>query len=165
MKKTILFMLVAVLSTTSISAQNTKKAIYVIDCKVIEKFDGSQLNNKTIVSYSIDSVSNIHSILTSEFVKGKKIASQKIYTTIKKVDIDSLRAVADSLGDRMLISGDNIVWVINDKVVTYGAFKRFFNSNFNTMKVIKDKKDPEFIKYAKIVAFEPKLIIKATTSK
>ena len=54
MKKTILFLLVALLNFATMSAQEVKKTIYVIDGKKVENFDGSQLKGKTIVNYTID---------------------------------------------------------------------------------------------------------------
>ena len=53
MKKTILLLLVAVLSVATIGAQETKKAVYVIDGKHVKNFDGSQLEGKTIISWTI----------------------------------------------------------------------------------------------------------------
>ena len=57
MKRTIILLLVAVLSVATMSAQKIKKAVYVIDGHQVENFDGSQLNGKTIVNYSITSSS------------------------------------------------------------------------------------------------------------
>ena len=52
MKRTIILLLVAVLSVATMSAQKIKKPVYVIDGHQVENFDGSQLNGKTIVKYS-----------------------------------------------------------------------------------------------------------------
>ena len=73
MKKMILLLLVAVLCVATMAAQETRKAIYVIDVKQIENFDGSQLVGKTIVNYSIDHAHNLHSIITSELRGGKEV--------------------------------------------------------------------------------------------
>lgn len=67
MKRTIILLLVAVLSVATMSARKIKKAVYVIDGHQVENFDGSQLNGKTIVKYSIEPVSNIHVIITSDY--------------------------------------------------------------------------------------------------
>ena len=84
MKRTILFLLVAILAAATMSAQETKKTLYVIDGKAVENFDGSQLQGKTIVNYTIDSEHNIHSILTSAFdTKGRTIGKVKILSISK----------------------------------------------------------------------------------
>ena len=64
MKRTIILLLVAVLSVATMSAQKIKKAVYVIDGHQVENFDGSQLNGKTIVKewlYQLDRASEQHS--------------------------------------------------------------------------------------------------------
>ena len=78
MKKTILFLLVALLNFATISAQEVKKTIYVIDGKKVENFDGSQLKGKTIVNYTIDPEHNIHAIFTSHSTpNGRQIGNEK----------------------------------------------------------------------------------------
>ena len=69
MKKTILFLLVALLNFATMSAQEVKKTIYVIDGKKVENFDGSQLKGKTIVNYTIDSEHNNNNIVSPLYKK------------------------------------------------------------------------------------------------
>ena len=91
MKRTIILLLVAVLSVATMSARKIKKAVYVIDGHQVENFDGSQLNGKTIVKYSIEPVRNIHVIVTSDYkIKGRTISDVKTVTTVTKVDGNSV---------------------------------------------------------------------------
>ncbi|MDO4949428.1 MAG: hypothetical protein Q4E55_04585, partial [Bacteroidales bacterium] len=78
MKKTILFLLLAVLSVANMHAQETKKATYIIDGKAVENFDGSQLKGKTIVNYTIEPENNIHAIFTSEYELADKVGNVQI---------------------------------------------------------------------------------------
>ena len=88
MKKTILFLLVALLNFATMSAQEVKKTIYVIDGKKVENFDGSQLKGKTIVNYTIDSEHNIHAIFTSDYnTNGRKIGNVKIISNSIKEEV------------------------------------------------------------------------------
>ena len=95
MKRTIILLLVAVLSVATMSARKIKKAVYVIDGHQVENFDGSQLNGKTIVKYSIEPVRNIHVIVTSDYkIKGKIVP----YSEMKKTPsskIDSVTIIKD----------------------------------------------------------------------
>lgn len=170
MKKTILFLLVAVLAVATMSAQGTKKALYVIDGNVVENFDGSQLQGKTIVSYTIEPECNIHTIITSAFdTKGRKISNVKSVATSK---VESVRKV-EELKDAKICnvssesvhidSGKEAVFVMNGKIVTYSEIKDIPSSNIVSINVIKNKKDADYIKYAKAAKQEPKCVVKVTT--
>ena len=58
---TVAFLLIA---SSALWAQTNNKAIYVIDGKRIENFDGSQLVNHRITGYTIDAKTNTHVITT-----------------------------------------------------------------------------------------------------
>lgn len=182
MKRTILLMLVAVLSVATMNAQETKKAIYVIDGKKIEKFDGSQLQGKTIVHYSIDPDYNIHTIITSALAGDKAISSVKILSTSRIIDADSIAqkytgAYLDSIeakvksADKAAVKMEKIysglasdfVCILDDKVVNYSEITNLSSSKIVSMTVIKDKQSAEYKKYAKEVGRDPKCIIKITT--
>ena len=58
---TVAFLLIA---SSALWGQTNNKAIYVIDGKRIENFDGSQLVNHRITGYTIDAKTNTHVITT-----------------------------------------------------------------------------------------------------
>ena len=104
MNKTILFLLLAVSSVATINAQNSKKVLYVINHKIVTDFDGSQIMNKTICDYEIDSRSGTHIIFTTDFTKDNKISSTKIITNVIDEYIISCYDVAHSMGKISIIS-------------------------------------------------------------
>lgn len=168
MKKMILLLLVAVLCVATMAAQETRKAIYVIDGKQIENFDGSQLVGKTIVNYSIDHAHNLHSIITSELTGGKEVKSVKVLSAsraVKSSDSDNTGVSADILH----VKADEIAFVLDGKIVPYTEIQPLSSSNIESMTVIKNTQDKNFQKfskeYMKIYKTIPKQIILITTKK
>lgn len=168
MKRTILFLLVATLSVASISAQESRKTIYVIDGKQVENFDGSQLTGKTIINYSIDDEKNIHSIITSDLAGDKKVKSVKVLTTEKSMKTDN-PITSNVTTDVIRANADEIIYVLDDKIVTCAEIKAMSSSNIDSMTVIKDKNNPVFQKfsqeYKKTSKVDPKCVILIATKK
>ncbi|MBP5629465.1 MAG: hypothetical protein J6X27_06465 [Bacteroidaceae bacterium] len=146
MKKTILFLLVAALSVASVHAQETKKAIYVIDGTQVENFDGSQLNGKTIVNYSIDPKHNLHSIITTDMTGGKEVKSVTVLSTTKVGTSDE--ATPGVTTDVIRTQPDELVTVVDGKIVSSSEFQSLSSSEIESMTVIKDKENPIFKKIA-----------------
>ena len=168
MKKKILLLLVAVLSVATMGAQETRKAIYVIDGKQIENFDGSQLVGKTIVNYSIDHAHNLHSIITSELTGGKEVKSVKVLSASKTIKSDEPVNTGVST-DIIHVKADEIAFVLDGKIVPYTEIQPLSSSNIESMTVIKNTQDKNFQKfskeYMKIYKTIPKQIILITTKK
>ena len=160
MKRTIILLLVAVLSVATMSAQKIKKAVYVIDGHQVENFDGTQLNGKTIVNYSIEPVSNIHFIVTSDYkIKGRTISDVKTFTTVTKVDSITVNTTQSTGVDKK----EDVLCVINGKIVPYSEMKKTPSSKIDSVTIIKDKGTATYVKYAKEAGREPKCIIKVVT--
>ena len=124
MKKTILFLLVALLNFATMSAQEVKKTIYVIDGKKVENFDGSQLKGKTIVNYTIDSEHNIHAIFTSDYkTNGRKIGNVKIISNSIKEEVKEREPGKSTSESIHVDSKDEVVFVLNGNVVPYSSVK------------------------------------------
>lgn len=156
MKKTILFLFVALLGFATMNAQEAKKALYVIDGKKVENFDGSQLKGKTIVNYTIDSEQNIHVIITSDY-NGRKIENVKIVSTSEEVkEGESAKSSSEVI---LANSKDDVVFVLNGNKVPYSSIKDVPTSKIASINVIKNKKDSDYIKYAKGAKQPPKCII------
>ena len=147
MKKSVLLLLFAVLSVASTHAQETRKAIYVIDGKQVENFDGSQLKGKTIVNYSIDSEHNLHSIITSDMTGGKEVKSVKILSTTK-VDRSDAPVTSGVTTEVIRAESDEIIYVLDGKNVPYSEIHSMSSSKIESMTVIKDKDNPTFKKFA-----------------
>ena len=147
MKKSILLLLIAVTSFASIHAQETRKAIYVIDGKQVENFDGSQLKGKTIVNYSIDPEHNLHSIITSDMTGGKEVKSVKILSTTK-VDRSDAPVTSGVTTEVIRAESDEIIYVLDGKNVPYSEIQSMSSSKIESMTVIKAKDNPTFKKFA-----------------
>ena len=162
MKKTILLLLVAVFSVATIGAQETKKAVYVIDGKHVKNFDGSQLEGKTIISWTITPEHNLHSIITSDMTGGKEVKSVKVLSTSKAISSDE--SVTPGVTTNVIrTESDEIIYVLDSKIVPYSIIQSIPSSKIDSMKVIKDKNNPDFQKFAKeyktTAKREPKCVI------
>ena len=168
MKKKILLLLVAVLSVATMGAQETRKAIYVIDGKQTENFDGSQLVGKTIVNYSIDHAHNLHSIITSELTGGKEVKSVKVLSASKTIKSDEPVNTGVST-DIIHVKADEIAFVLDGKIVPYSEIQSLSSSKIDSMTAIRDKDNPTFQKiseeYKKKSKTPIKCVIMITTKK
>lgn len=171
MKKTIMYLLFAVLAVATMSAQEATKTIYIIDGKHIGNFDGSQLKGKTIESYSIETKHdiNVHVIATSG---NKPVKDVTVLSSSRVILADSItqpyaeaytKALKVDNTNVQRISGDEAIFVLNGKVIPHSKVKEIASSNIVSMEVIKDSNNPDYIKYAKAVKRNPKCIIKITT--
>ena len=117
MKKTILLLLVAVLSVATIGAHPEH---------------------------------NLHSIITSDMTSGKDVKSVKILTTEKVLQSDEPVTQSDEpVTDIIRADAGEIVYVLNGKIVPYSKIQSISSSKIDSMKVVKDKENPVFHKFAK----------------
>ncbi len=157
-------MLVAVICFAAASAQQSPKILYVIDGKTVENFDGSQLRGKTIVNYTIDPEHNIHAIITSDYdTKGRTIGNVRVITTHEKVESGAGKAATSTSEFIHVGSSEEALFVLNGKAVPYSSIKEIPSSKIASMNVIKDKKNPDYIKYSKDAKQTPKCVITITT--
>lgn len=168
MKKTIIFMLLAVLAVATMSAQEATKNIYIIDGEHVENFDGSQLTGKTIESYSIDTKHdiNVHVISTSSNKPEREV---KVLSSSRVILADSLtQPYAEAYTKALKVDNTNVqrlsageaIFVLNEKVVPLSEITKIASSSIISMEVIKDTNNPDYIKYAKGAKRQPKCIIK-----
>lgn len=166
MKRTVIFLFVAVFSVVALCAQESRKTIYVIDGKQVENFDGSQLTGKTIVHYSVDPQLNIHNIITSDVTGGKTVKGVKVFATKKIIHKDA-NAPADITTEYIQAKDGEVLYVMDGKIVPYSDIKKLPSSKVDSMVVIKDKLSPDYQKYAKEAVesgkLTPKGIVKITT--
>ncbi len=164
MKRTILSLLMAAFVFATASAQQSVKATYVIDGKKVENFDGSQLKGKTIVNYTIDPEYNIHAIFTSEYdTKGREIAKVRVLTTQESVEAGDGKTVTSTSEVIHVSPNEDALFVLNGKTVPYASFKELPSAKIASLNVIKDKKNPDYIKYSKDAKQAPKCIVVITT--
>lgn len=167
MKRTVLFLAIAIISVASLAAENVKAPTYIINGKKVENFDGSQLKGKTIANYTIGEGTNVHVILTDDYVASKG--------GVKKVSVvQSVRpskdgeSITSSVDASHYLSGE-AVFVLDGKLVSVSEFTSLKPSALSTVKVIKDKNNADFKKYAEeakkqsTTGVEPKCIIMATS--
>lgn len=168
MKKKILLLLVAVLCVATMDAQKMRKAIYVIDGKQVENFDGSQLVGKMIINYSIDAEHNLHSIITSDLTGRKDVKNVKVLSTSKVIMSDESVNTGVST-DVIRAEADEIVYVLNGKIVPYSEIQSLSSSKIDSMTAIRDKDNPTFQKiseeYKKKSKTPIKCVIMITTKK
>lgn len=171
MKKTIMYLLFAVLAVATMSAQEATKTIYIIDGKHIGNFDGSQLKGKTIESYSIETKHdiNVHVIATSG---NKPVKDVTVLSSSRVILADSItqpyaeaytKALKVDNTNVQRISGDEAIFVLNDKVAPLSDITKIASSSIISIEVIKDTKNPDYINYAKEAKREPKCVIKIIT--
>lgn len=168
MKKKVLLLLVAVFTVATMGAQETRKAIYVIDGLQVENFDGSQLVGKTIINYSIDSEHNLHSIITSELTGREDVKSVKVLSTSKVIKSgESVNTGVTT--DVIRAEAGEIVYMLDGKIVTYSEIQSMPSSKIDSLTVIKDKENTTFQKiseeYMKTYKTAPKCAILITTKK
>lgn len=168
MKKKILLLLVAVLCVATMDAQKMRKAIYVIDGKQVENFDGSQLVGKMIINYSIDAEHNLHSIITSDLTGRKDVKNVKVLSTSKVIKSDESVNTGVST-DVIRAEADEIVYVLDGKIVPYSEIQSLSSSKIDSMTAIRDKDNPTFQKiseeYKKKSKTPIKCVIMITTKK
>lgn len=160
MKRTILFLLFAVLSVANIHAQETKNITYIVDGTKVENFDGSQLVGKTIVNYTINEEGDVHAIFTSDYeAESGKIGKVTIfsgkgmaYTTEKENAEDTeMRVRAEK--------SEDILCVVDGKIVSQTELQNMSPSQIDSMTVIKDKTFPDYIKYSTEAGKTPNAVI------
>lgn len=164
MKRTILFLLFAVLSVANMCAQNSQKVLYVIDGKHIENFDGSQLKGKTIISYVISHpgrVYDIHDIRTTEYSKGAVNDSVKTIVTdsFSQPYVEAYAKASDASTKTVQVTGKEIIYVVDTKIVSQSEIEKMSPSQIDSMTIIKDKTNSDYIKYSKEARSEPTGII------
>lgn len=157
MKQIILIVLIAVFTAVNLMAQNSRKAIHIIDGAYVENFDGSQLAGKTIKSYSVDEESNVHIIYTSDY-KGDEISKIEVKKIIHSKDETGEIIVSNVEGAQVKVINVNakkgamddetIVFVVDGKVVSPTVFKSMDVNSIESMEIVKNKSD-EFKKFAK----------------
>lgn len=116
------------------------------------------------VNYTIDSEHNIHAIFTSDYnTNGRKIGNVKIISNSIKEEVKESEPGKSTSESIHVDSKDEVVFVLNGNVVPYSSVKEVPSSKIVSMNVIKNKKDPDYIKYAKNAKLPPKCIILVTT--
>lgn len=164
MKRTILFLLFAVLSVANMCAQNSQKVLYVIDGKHIENFDGSQLKDKTIISYVISHpgrIYDIHDIRTTEYSKGAVNDSVKTIVTdsFSQPYVEAYAKASDASTKTVQVTEKEIIYVVDTKIVSQSEIEKMSPSQIDSMTIIKDKTNSDYIKYSKEAGSEPTGII------
>lgn len=161
MKQTILTLLIALMSVTALSAQEVKNPVYIIDGETVENFDGSQLNGKVIVKYTVED--GVHAIFTADYAK--QIGDVKVLSANGKNVVKSVKR-SDIPGTMRLSPGET-VFVVDGKITSAADVVNMSSSKIAAMDVIKDQQNANFIKYSqeakKSGNSTPKCIIMITT--
>lgn len=158
MKQAIIFLVVAVMGITTVAAQSTAP-VYVIDGEKVANFNGSQLVGKMVDYYHIDSVNHTHVITTSKSIpeerNGLVLRSSKSNYSIPEISNAERFSPAEA------------IFVKDGKLIEPFEFVRLSSSVIKTMKVIKDKNNEDFKKYAaqakQATGLEPKCVIIVTS--
>ena len=81
---------------------------------------------------------------------GKDVKSVKILTTEKVLQSDEPVTQSDEpVTDIIRADAGEIVYVLNGKIVPYSKIQSISSSKIDSMKVVKDKENPVFHKFAK----------------
>lgn len=143
-----------VLSMGIASAQAKLKisdVIYVIDHKIVASslFDGSQLMNKTIASYQVDTEMGLHIIFTSDYTKNKKIYQTKVVTIGDDVSVVSYDSKGNTVASTNIVTHPETIYVVDGKAISADEFMTINPSQIESMTIVKSKDNPNFKKYAK----------------
>ncbi len=165
--------LAAIISVGSLFAQsNSDKTVYVIDHKIIENFDGSQLLNKAIANYQVYDNNNVHIIFTSDFTKTNKIKHSEIKSESGVVNVVSYDAKGNVVASTKIepkaatggiVDKDGVIYVVDGKVVTASTVNALDKGKITSIQVIKDKNNSDYQKYAKEVTKYAKVVPEAIT--
>lgn len=141
---TVAFLLIA---SSALWGQTNNKAIYVIDGKRIENFDGSQLVNHRITGYTIDAKTNTHIITTH----------------LENAYIQSMPPEFIGGQNASYIDGKGRVYVLEGNFVDT-IFKKSLNKgNYIKIREITDRNDKAFELYSNMLKKysnkEPKTIM------
>ena len=152
MKKYILAVLLAAATVVCAQAQNSKKAqVYIIDGQVVENFDGSQLEGKSIASYDIDK--GRHIIQTAE---AKDVSVQTDFS-VENVSVIGAGELSPSIRLRGN-GGPEPMIICDDKSISLEQMAQLGPNNIESITVIKDQRDPLYRKYCE-EGFEGGLIL------
>lgn len=162
MKRIITTAIMAMLLSLGIASAQEKNngVIYVINHEVVSDFDGSQLQNKTIASYQVDSERGLHIIFTSDYTKEKKVYQTKVETKDDAIMVISYGNKGNTVGSTTIASHPETIFVIDGKITSSDEFKSMSPTKIASITVIKSKDAPAFKEFAK--ASTEMVIIMAT---
>lgn len=125
--------------------------IYVIDHQVVASslFDGSQLTNKTIANYQVDTEMGLHIIFTSDYTNDKKIYQTKVVTKGDGVSVVSYDSKGNAVASTDVVTQPETIYVVDGNVISADEFMGIFPSQIKSMTIIKSKDNPDFKKYSK----------------
>ena len=130
------------LSVGIASAQEKIKindVIYVIDHKIVASslFDGSQLVNKTIASYQVDSELGLHIIFTSDYTKEKNVYQTKVVTKDDGITVVSYDKKGNTVASTNIVAHPETVHVVDGKVMTADEFMAISPSKIESIIIVK----------------------------
>ena len=141
---TVAFLLIA---SSALWGQTNNKAIYVIDGKRIENFDGSQLVNHRITGYTIDAKTNTHVITTH----------------LENAYIQSMPPEFIGGQNASYIDRKGRVYVLEGNFVDTNFIKSLNKGNYIKIREITDRNDKAFELYSNMLKKysnkEPKTIM------
>lgn len=155
MKRIITTVIMALLLSVGIASAQSKlkvsDVIYVIDHRVVASslFDGSQLMNKTIANYQVDTEKGLHIIFTSDYTKDKKIYQTKVVTKGDDVSVVSYDRKGNTVASTAVITHPETIYVVDGKGISKDEFMTIIPSQIESMTIVKSKDNPDFKKYAK----------------
>ena len=115
MKRTVLFLAIAIISVASLAAENVKAPTYIINGRKVENFDGSQLKGKTIANHTIDEGTNVHLLLTVDYVAGKAVKKVSVVQSVRP--LKDGESITSSVDESHYLSGE-AVFVLDGKLVS-----------------------------------------------
>lgn len=155
MKRIITTVIMAMVLSMGIASAQAKlkisDVIYVIDHKIVASslFDGSQLMNKTIASYQVDTEMGLHIIFTSDYTKNKKIYQTKVVTIGDDVSVVSYDSKGNTVASTNIVTHPETIYVVDGKAISADEFMTINPSQIESMTIVKSKDNPNFKKYAK----------------
>lgn len=141
--KRIIIAAIITIALNALNASAQEKTTYIIDGQKVEHFDGSQLSGKLITSYTVDAKTNTHTISTYKRSVQKDGDKIRIVGSGKVSDLNQAQTFRFKGGD------DEVVCVVDGKVVPQAEVQTMDASTISEVEVIKNQDSPIFKKYAK----------------
>ena len=132
---------------------------YSINGKIVENFDGSQLNGKYVKSYDIEiikgkkEVIKLHNISTLESMNTNINILNGNSDDVKVVGYGMMQSIGPDGGSPKILvrsttgEAPNLVYVLDGKVINSDAFQRINPADIVSMEIIKDNSNEIKKKY------------------
>ena len=161
--KRLIAILLGILLFSGFCLGQEKAPVYIIDGKVVENFDGSQLKGKTVTDYQISTVERegvkmeLHTITTRQ-KSSFSIQSGKSFFSGPKIKLDTLNL--DAIGIHVigedLTAKEDILYIIDGERKGSDALESLPSSRIKNISILKSDEAMKTYNYPTVIKIETK---------